>query len=76
MDSCTEIDLSGALYDAVESDYEIIRACLNDPYRGFACLTGFMGKFIQPRTKGPGHGSKSRAFYARPLFLSQFIKLY
>jgi hypothetical protein len=35
-----------------------------------------MGKYIQPRTKGAGHGSTSRAFYARPLFLKQFIKLY
>ena len=43
--------------------------------RGFEKLTGKMGKFIQPRTKGPGHGSISRAFYARTLFLSKFIKL-
>lgn len=73
--SVAEIDLSGALYDAVEADYELVRECLNDPRRGFTYLTGTMGKFIQPRTKGPGHGSRSRAFYARPIFLSQFIRL-
>ncbi len=27
-------------------------------------LTGKDGKWIQARTKGPGHGSTSRAFYA------------
>lgn len=73
--SVTQIDLSGDLYNAVEADYEIVRQCLNDPERGFTSLTGAMGKFIQPRTKGAGHGSTTRAFYARPLFLSQFIKL-
>ncbi len=73
--SITEIDLSEELYRAVEADYEIVRQCLNDPDRGFSSLTGSMGKFIQPRTKGAGHGSISRAFYARPLFLSQFIRL-
>lgn len=73
--SVTQIDLSGDLYNAVEADYEAVRQCLNDPNRGFVCLTGSMGKFIQPRTKGAGHGSITRAFYARPLFLSQFIKL-
>jgi len=30
---------------------------------------------IQPRTKGAGHGSTSRAFYARPKFLKEFIKI-
>jgi hypothetical protein len=73
--SVTEIDLVGELYAVVEADYELVRACLNDPKRGFSALTGKMGRYIQPRTKGAGHGSTSRAFYARPLFLSQFIEL-
>jgi hypothetical protein len=34
-----------------------------------------MGQYVQPRTKGAGHGSISRAFYARPLFLSKFMEL-
>jgi len=71
----TAIDLVGKLYSPVETDYELIRECLRDPARGFSHLTGKMGKYIQPRTKGQGHGSISRAFYARPLFLSQFISL-
>ena len=73
--SVTGIDLSGELYEAVRADYELVRACLNDPSRGFSALTGRMGVYIQPRTKGQGHGSTSRAFYARPLFLSQFVDL-
>jgi DNA mismatch repair protein MutH len=73
--SVTEIELAGNLYNEVETDYELVRACLNDAKRGFAALTGKMGKYIQPRTKGAGHGSTSRAFYARPEFLRQFITL-
>jgi DNA mismatch repair protein MutH len=64
-----EFDLSGNLYDSVRRDYEEVQACLADPARGFSKLTGRMGTFIQPRTKGAGHGSTSRAFYARPTFI-------
>jgi DNA mismatch repair protein MutH len=71
----TEIDLDGDLYHIVKNDYKIVSDCLNDPERGFSHLTGSMGIYIQPRTKGSGHGSISRAFYARPLFLAQFIDL-
>jgi hypothetical protein len=73
--SVTEIELIGELYKAVEADYEFVRTCLNDPRRGFPALTGKMGTYVQPRTKGAGHGSTSRAFYARPNFLKQFILL-
>lgn len=44
-------------------DYDFIRAKLIKC--GFESLTGKDGKWIQARTKGPGHGSISRAFYAR-----------
>ena len=73
--SVNSFDLSEDLYEAVKIDYEIVRNTLLDPTRGFESLTGSMGKYIQPRTKGAGHGSTSRAFYARPLFLKQFIAL-
>lgn len=73
--SVNTLDLDGELFEAVRDDYELVRQCLADPRRGFSGLTGRMGKFIQPRTKGPGHGSVSRAFYARPLFLARLIPL-
>ena len=51
------------LFEEVANDYESIRRTIRD--EGFHKLTGRMGKFVQPRTKGAGHGSTSRAFYAR-----------
>lgn len=73
--SIIEFDLSGDLYDSVKSDYDLVRNMLLDPKRGFDSLTGRMGVYIQPRTKGAGHGSTSRAFYARPKFLKEFIDI-
>lgn len=73
--SVVALDLADELYDVVKSDYELVQQCLNDPKRGFKALTGRMGTYIQPRTKGKGHGSTSRAFYARPKFLAKFIQL-
>lgn len=73
--SVNTIDLEGELYHTVKADYELVRNCLNDPLRGFDALTGRMGVYIQPRTKGSGHGSKSRAFYARTHFLARVITL-
>lgn len=52
-----------AIFDAIKADYEETRAVIKT--RGFDYLTGKMGKLVQPRTKGPGHGSTSRAFYGR-----------
>ena len=73
--SVTTLDLSGDLYEAVKMDYKMVQECLNDPKMGFKALTGKMGLYIQPRTKGKGHGSTSRAFYARKKFLARLIKL-
>lgn len=47
----------------IQDDYEFIRNKLIK--EGFDSLTGKDGKWIQARTKGAGHGSTSRAFYAR-----------
>ena len=51
------------LYAKVVEDYELIRRTIRE--KGFDALTGHMGQYVQPRTKGSGHGSTSRAFYAR-----------
>lgn len=40
---------------------------------GFAALTGRDGKWIQARTKGSGHGSISRAFYARTSLVNRIF---
>lgn len=73
--SINTFDLTGEIYDDVKKDYEEVRQCLLDPKRGFSFLTGKMGVYIQPRTKGAGHGSSTRAFYARKMFLEKFIAL-
>lgn len=67
------VDLEGDLLEQVKRDYNTVRICLRDPRRGFIALTGAMGVYVQPRTKGAGHGSTSRAFYARPIFLEQIV---
>lgn len=51
------------LIKEIEADYEFIRKKMLT--KGFKSLTGKDGKWIQARTKGKGHGSTSRAFYAR-----------
>lgn len=58
-------------YDQVKSDYEETRNCILS--QGFDHLTGRMGVLVQPRTKGPGHGSTSRAFYARTQFVAKIL---
>jgi DNA mismatch repair protein MutH len=61
------------LIDDIESDYEFIRnKCAT---QGFGALTGKDGKWIQARTKGHGHGSISRAFYARKALIKEIIQI-
>ena len=73
--SVETVELDGEIYDAVKADYDLVRETLLDPKRGFDALKSEMGVYIQPRTKGRGHGSTSRAFYARKKFLSLFISM-
>ncbi len=61
------------VYETVREDYEHVRETIKE--KGFAALTGKMGKYVQPRTKGPGHGSTSRAFYARTHFVAHILGL-
>jgi DNA mismatch repair protein MutH len=70
--SVVTFDLGNAeIYMQVKEDYDLVRNTIIN--KGFEALTGRMGVYIQPRTKGPGHGSTSRAFYARTGFLKKFI---
>ncbi len=71
--SVAEFDLDGPLYAQIKNDYDEIRSVILDNSRGFNHLTGRMGKLVQPRTKGPGHGSTSRAFYARKELLKEIF---
>ena len=61
------------IYKQVESDYNLVREIIKQ--KGFDALTGKMGILVQPRTKGPGHGSNSRAFYARKKFVAIILGL-
>jgi len=56
----------------IKADYDFIRNKLIE--KGFAALTGADGKWIQARTKGAGHGSTSRAFYARTGLVKQIFE--
>ena len=60
-----------ALCEGVARDYEDIRRTITT--KGFDALTGKMGRYVQPRTKGAGHGSTSRAFYARKELVEYII---
>jgi len=62
------------LLKMVEADYHLVRNTIAQ--NGFDALTGRMGILVQPRTKGPGHGSRSRAFYARRVqFVARILGL-
>ena len=57
----------------VIADYESIRAQIRKG--GVDSVTGDLGKLVQARTKGRGHGSTSRAFYARSIFVAHILNL-
>ncbi len=59
--------------EQVRRDYELVQNTIRE--EGFNYLTGKIGVLVQPRTKGPGHGSISRAFYARAGFVQKILSL-
>ena len=63
----------GALFRQVQEDYETIRARIRQ--EGLGSVTGATGLLVQARTKGPGHGSTSRAFYARTSLVARLLGL-
>lgn len=69
-----EFDLSDPeIFKQVKADYNLVRNTIIE--RGFSALSGKMGILVQPRTKGPGHGSTTRAFYARTSFVKKILGL-
>jgi DNA mismatch repair protein MutH len=60
------------LIQEIKADYDLIRNKLIT--QGFEALTGSDGKWIQARTKGAGHGSTSRAFYARTSLVKKIFE--
>lgn len=70
----TSLDFSETdeLIQEIKTDYDFIREKLIN--HGFKSLTGKDGKWIQARTKGPGHGSVSRAFYARTCLVKKIFE--
>lgn len=56
----------------IKKDYESVQECLRT--NGFDSLSSSMGTIVQPRTKGSGHGSKSRAFYSRASFVKTILE--
>lgn len=67
-----EFDLTDPqTYAQVKADYDLVRETIAE--KGFSYLTGKMGVLVQPRTKGAGHGSTSRAFYARTGFVKNIL---
>jgi DNA mismatch repair protein MutH len=71
--SVVTFDLGNSeVYNQVREDYNIARNAIIR--YGLDGLRSEMGKYIQPRTKGPGHKpKKTRAFYARTSFLKKFV---
>jgi DNA mismatch repair protein MutH len=70
--SVRTFDLNDAeIFNQIRRDYNLVKNTIIN--QGFSALTGNMGIYVQPRTKGPGHGSTSRAFYARASFLKKIF---
>jgi DNA mismatch repair protein MutH len=69
-----EFDLGDQeLYGQIKADYDFVRNVIRT--KGFHALSGTMGIVVQPRTKGAGHGSTSRAFYARAGLVARILKI-
>ncbi len=72
--AAAEFDLENPqIHSQVRDDYETIRGQIRT--HGINSVTGDQGKLVQARTKGRGHGSTTRAFYARPVFVAHILNL-
>lgn len=72
--AAAEFDLDNPIIrEQVAGDYEIIRKQIRSG--GIDSITGDLGKLVQARTKGRGHGSTTKAFYARTIFVAHILNL-
>lgn len=72
--AAAEFDLDNPkIHEQLKDDYETIRQRIRAS--GIDSVTGDLGKLVQARTKGRGHGSTTRAFYARPTFVAHILNL-
>jgi DNA mismatch repair protein MutH len=72
--AAAEFDLDNpGIRSQVADDYETIRRQIRSG--GIDSVTGDLGKLVQARTKGRGHGGTTRAFYARPIFVAHILNL-
>lgn len=72
--AAAEFDLDNPkIFAQVKADYDSIREKIRAT--GIDSVTGDLGQLVQARTKGRGHGSTSRAFYARPKFVAHILNL-
>ena len=72
--AAAEFDLDDPqIHSQVRGDYEAIRGQIRA--HGIDSVTGDLGKLVQARTKGRGHGSTTRAFYARLIFVAHILNL-
>ncbi len=62
-----------ALTEAIRADYEEIRWAART--QGPAGLNGRIGKWVQPRPKGMGHGRGGHGFYARKALIARILGL-
>lgn len=65
------LEPESALYKQLEDDYNAIWVAYKTT--GTLAGTSHLGKYLQTRTKGAGHGTTSRAFYLRTSFLKEYI---
>lgn len=65
------LDADKELVDALRADYEEIRWAART--HGPAGLNGRIGRWVQPRPKGMGHGRGGHGFYARKALVARLL---
>lgn len=72
--AAAEFDLDNPkIREQVTAYYETIRRRIRTA--GIDSVTGDLGKLVRARTTGRGHGSTTRAFYARTTFVAHILNL-